>query len=86
MNKTEKREPHWFDHKKNQKKLWILLWTLCGLSLIAELFVERHGHFPIDGFFGFYALLGFLACTLAIVIAKVLGKFLKVDEDYYDHD
>ena len=86
MNETKKKEPDWFDRKENHKKLWILLWGLCALSLVAEFFVERHGHFPIDGFFGFYALLGFAACAVAILIAKFLGKFLKVDEDYYDHD
>ena len=34
--------------------------------------------------FGFYVLLGFLACSGAILLAKCLGLILKVREDYYN--
>ena len=34
--------------------------------------------------FGFYVLLGFIACSAAILLAKGLGLFLKAREDYYD--
>ena len=34
--------------------------------------------------FGFYVLLGFIACSAAILLAKGLGLFLKAKEDYYD--
>ena len=85
------KERDWFDRPENRKLLWRLLWAICGLTLVAELFVERHGHFKlgsfsIDGWPVFYAVLGFLACALSIFAAKILGKFLKVREDYYDHD
>ncbi len=85
---TKKKEFDWFDRPENRKKLWILLWSVCVLSVIAELFVskERHGHFEVDGFFGFYAVLGFIACAASILIAKALGFLLKAKEDYYDHD
>jgi uncharacterized membrane protein YjgN (DUF898 family) len=32
----------------------------------------------------FYALMGFVGCVLAILVAKGVGKWLKVPEDYYD--
>ncbi|CAM2070319.1 hypothetical protein SCOR_33410 [Sulfidibacter corallicola] len=72
------------------RKLWIALGVACALPVIAELFVDRHHghgeHFPVDWGFGFYAVLGFLACAGSILLAKGLGLFLKKNEDYYDHD
>jgi len=66
--------------------LWVLLWGVCILFLLLELVVHRHNHFEAEGFFGFYALLGFAACSCCILIAKGLGLFLKKGEDYYDAD
>ena len=34
--------------------------------------------------FGFYFVLGFLACSGAILLAKGLGLFLTARENYYD--
>jgi len=81
-----KKEFDWFDHPKNRKILWILLWGVCLLSVVAEIFVHRHKLFDAEYFFGFYALLGFTACLVAILLAKGLGLLLKVREDYYDDD
>jgi len=33
---------------------------------------------------GFYSILGFISCAVLILVSKVLGIFLKVEEDYYD--
>ncbi len=66
------------------KKLWIFLYAICGLTLIPDFFTRREAYFGIDSFFGFYALLGFISCAGLILVSKVLGLFLKVDEDYYD--
>ncbi len=66
------------------KLLWRLLYILCALTLIPEIFIKRHGHFGFDGFFGFYALLGFLSCVVLILISKLGGIFLKKDPHYYD--
>lgn len=82
----EKKEFDLFDRPATRKLLWILLWGACGLSVLLELFVHRHPHFEADAFFGFYAILGFVSCTAMILLAKALGIFLKVDEDYYDED
>ena len=81
---ASKKEFDLFDHPKTRKFLWILLYSSCLLTIILEVFLHRHGHFVIDGFFGFYALLGFVACSIAIFLAKVLGLILKTREDYYD--
>jgi hypothetical protein len=79
----------YFDRPEVKKRLWLLLWGACILSVAVELFLHRHGHFgehSIDSIFGFYAILGFLACLLCILVAKFLGEFLKVNPDYYDDE
>lgn len=82
----EKKEFDLFDKPATRKLLWKLLWGACALSVLLEFFVHRHPHFKADAFFGFYAVLGFVACTAMILLAKALGVFLKVPEDYYDED
>lgn len=74
----------WLERPTTIRLLWILLWAVCGLTLVPELFIHRHPHFGIDRFFAFSALLGFVACALLIVFAKLLGFVLKRKEDYYD--
>lgn len=72
------------ERSKTIKLLWKLLYISCALTLIPELFIKREGHFGIDGFFGFYAVTGFLSCVVLILIAKLGGIFLKKDPNYYD--
>lgn len=76
--------PAWLERPATIRLLWLLLYAVCALAVLAELFVERHPHFSVDGVFGFYALLGFSACALLIVAAKGFGWLLKRKEDYYD--
>lgn len=81
---SEKKEFDWFDHDKNRKLLWKLLWAVCILTLVAQFFVTVHPHFGFDGYFGFSAALGFVSCAVLIVGAKLLGHVLKKREDFYD--
>jgi hypothetical protein len=78
-----------FDHPKTKKALWILLLCLCVLSVLLEVPLHRHSHFSdngVDGYFAFYAVMGFLACTISILIAKFVGLFLMKKGNYYDRD
>lgn len=79
-----KKEFDFFERQENIKRLWILLYVVCALTLLPELFVTREGHFGFDGVFGFYALLGFVSCAALILASKLLGLFLKQREGYYD--
>ena len=72
------------ERPKTIKTLWILLYSVCGLTVVAEFFVDRHPHFAIDKYFGFYAGLGFIACAILIIVAKGIGFLLKRKEDYYN--
>ncbi len=74
----------YFDQPKTKKLLWRLLWAVCIISLLLDLFIHPHHHFYVEKIPGFYSLLGFVACAAAILIAKGLGSFLKKKENYYD--
>ena len=78
------KKPGFFEKPATIRALWILLYAVCGLTLVPELFIDRHVYFGIDHFFSFFAVLGFIACALLILFAKGLGFMLKKDEDYYD--
>lgn len=79
-----KNSSGFFEKPETIKALWILLYAVCGLTLVPELFIERHDYFGIDHFFSFYAVLGFVSCALLIIVAKGLSYILKKKVDYYD--
>ncbi|MDP6752272.1 MAG: hypothetical protein QGF56_01185 [Verrucomicrobiota bacterium] len=89
---SEPQKPFVPDQPTVSRKFWIALWLTCGVSVLLELFVHRHEHFAesdsalasATNGFGFYFVLGFLACSGAILLAKGLGLFLKARENYYD--
>ncbi len=79
-----KKEFDYFDRPDVIRKLWILLYVVCGLTVVAELFAHRHPHFGFDNFFGFSAVLGFVSCAALILFSKLVALLLKAREDYYD--
>jgi hypothetical protein len=86
------------DQPTVSRKFWIALSVTCAVSILLELIVvlapdlHRHEHFESSDSafasatngFGFYVVLGFLACSSAILLAKGLGLLLKKKENYYD--
>ena len=90
-NVSNQVEFDWFDQPKNRKLLWILLYAVCGVSVVIDVVLylmhKKHPHFePYDNLPGFYAVLGFLACAVSILVAKFVGFGLKKPCDYYDND
>ncbi len=79
-------EKHWLERPENIAKLWRGGWVLLALLLLAEFSYASHPYFTVDGWFGFHAFYGFLACVAMILGAKLLGVYLKRGEDYYDRD
>ncbi|MEE8541162.1 MAG: hypothetical protein V3S66_05830 [Desulfobacterales bacterium] len=70
------------------KKLFWRLYFIClALSLILDgiwLYTHSfHYHFGFQYVWEFFAILGGLGCMLLILIAKGMGLFIVVDEDYY---
>ena len=85
---------HVFDNPRNVKRVLWSLYAACAFWFLLDL-VDivlgllhagqlRHAERSWEGFTGFYAIYGFVACGLLVLIAKELRKVLMRDEDYYD--
>ena len=48
--------------------------------------VHRHVSMSLENLPAFYAIYGFIACVLLVLVAKVMRKILMRKEDYYDVD
>ena len=81
------KETDWIYRESTKKLLMRLLLAGCAISVLLEFVLGgRKGKFDVDGWFGFYALLGFVSCTLMIFVAKGLGLWLKVSTDFYEEE
>ena len=82
----ENRDDHWLAHPSTIRLLWRVFAAVLVLLVAAQAVIPVKGYFRVDGWFGFGAAYGFLSCLLMVVVAKVLGVFLKRDEGYYEED
>ena len=74
-----------FDNPDNVRRLRTGFFIALVLVLIAEAFVEMHGSFAVEHFYGFYAVYGFISYVRLIFLAKFLRTLLMRKEDYYDN-
>jgi hypothetical protein len=77
---------HWLTRPRTIRRLWQAFVAVLALTVVAELAIEAHPHFPVERLFGFGALYGFLACAALILLAKGIGLVLKRPDTYYDDD
>jgi hypothetical protein len=75
---------HVFDNPRNVKRLLWVFYACCLALFVFDGVYHRHAETAWEGFFGFYAIYGFVACVLLVLIAKELRKVLMRREDYYD--
>ena len=85
----ENKRPHIFDNPGNVRRLILGFFVCCALLILTDLIVHRHltfaeGALSVEGWFGFYAIYGFVACTLIVLGAIPLRKMIMRSEDYYD--
>ena len=81
---------HLFDQPRNVYRLIQIFFVLCALLLGVDLLFHRHlsfaeDAFPVEGWFGFYAIYGFVACVLLVLAATQMRKVLMRREDYYQN-
>ena len=62
----------------------LALFVASAITVVLDYFVSRYVNHPWEGLFGFYAIYGFVACTLLVLAAKVMRKLVIRKEDYYD--
>jgi len=77
---------YWLDKAGSVDKIWYALLILCFMLTAADLFYEKHPHFEIEKWFGFYSGFGFVFSVGLVLGAKELRRILMRKEDYYDDD
>jgi len=77
------QDDHWLVRPKTIRLLWQIFSAVLALTVIAQFFIYIKGYVGIDSWLGFGAGFGFLACVAMVLFAKLLGKVLKRDQDYY---
>ena len=74
-----------FDKPKNVKILLLGLLAILVALFIADFFVIKHPHFAWEKWPEFYAVFGFTAYAIIVILAKyILRPIVKRGEDYYD--
>lgn len=69
---------------KNTPAIYKAVFICCLLLLLVEPLVHKHGQFHFEEWFGFHGFFGFVACVGLVLAAKVLRRWLKRPENYYD--
>jgi hypothetical protein len=77
---------HWLVRPKNIRLMWWIFLCVLAITVAVQALVEVHDHFEVDGLFGFNAAYGFLTCVAMVIVAKVLGWWLKRPDDYYPQE
>lgn len=86
MTPGNKEKKHLFDDIRRVRWLAYFLFGFCAFLFLCDFFVDKsHAHFEWELWAGFYAVFGFVAFTLLVLVAKhIFRPLLKRDEDYYD--
>lgn len=79
---TEKK--YLFDDPNNVDRLLKGFYALCILLVVVDFFVHRHIMTAWEELPAFYALYGFVACVVLVVLAKLMRKYVMRKEEYYD--
>ena len=74
---------HWLVRATTIAWLWRISIVILALTVLAQFVFPMKGYFGIDGWMGFGALYGFVACLAMVLVAKALGLVLKRQESYY---
>ena len=67
MPSPKDREDHWLVRPRTIRSLWIVFIVILAATVLADLFIDHHGKFGIDGTIGFYAWYGFLSCVCLVL-------------------
>lgn len=74
--------------EKDANIVWMieLLAILCAVLFFADFVAGRYPYFDVEGWFGFYAVLGFVAFSFIVITTKYLKRIIGRPEDYYAPD
>ena len=78
--------PGVWDKKGSVQLLLRVLYAICGVLVVLDLFVHRHTEHPWEGMVEFYPLYGFVGIVILVIAAKGLRRLVMRAEDFYDAD
>ena len=70
--------------KETVSRMLLIFYALCIVLFAADFVIHRHIYHDWENLPGFYAIFGFIACVVLVLIATQMRKVLMRDEDYYD--
>ena len=73
-----------FDKPSNVKIILYVFYTLCVILVALDFVVHRHIYLDFEEIPAFYAIYGFVACVVLVVLAKLMRLVLMRGEHYYD--
>ena len=80
-----KKERYFLDNPKNVKIIIMSFFGVCGILLIIDIFIHKHGHFSWEEKPEFFAVYGLVSSVVLVLAAKYgLRKIVKRKEEYYD--
>lgn len=82
--KANGKKPYLFDDPRHVKLVVRALLVVCLLLFGLDAVLHRHVSHPWEAMFGFYAIYGFVACVLLVLLAKEMRKLVMRREDYYE--
>ena len=85
MRDTNEKQ-YLFDNPRNVKRLLRGFYAVCVLLLVLDLVVHRHVVHSWEILPEFYAVFGFVACVVLVLVATQMRKVVMRKEDYYDVD
>ena len=74
----------WLDDERNVRKIVMAVYAICGVLLVIDPFVHKHGYFQIEHWFGFYGIYGFVGCVFLVLAAKEMRRIIMMPEDYWE--
>ena len=86
MKQGTDEKTHFFDRPGNVRLVLRLLVAICAVLVVLDFVYHRHVMHPWEAVWAFYAVYGFVACVILVLVAKEMRKVVMRDEDYYDRD
>ena len=82
--KPQDEKEYFFDKPKNIQLMLRVFYVICALLVIADFVYHRHVLHSLEKIPAFYAIYGFIACVVLVLIATQMRKLVMKKEDYYD--
>lgn len=82
--KAPDEAPRWLDDERNVRKIVSAVYAICGVLLVIDPFVHKHGYFEIEHVWGIYGVFGLVGCGFLVLAAKEMRRIIMMPEDYWD--